>query len=192
MLEATSGSKASVILCQAVQGSASTEVMHSVPMLIADFEDLPEPNSPTTQKAGFDVRLGMTGCPSATAQVIFFTDDGSYIESEDTYEEDLCVLVRDTPVGGVLWAPEGAWNAEGDHRLFAVGVLAGGGCYSVAGTLCEAIKNRYLFSPSGAIPALVSAALKALKDNDGSDLTPKLSGASPQLRNRKSGNKRSK
>jgi hypothetical protein len=176
MLEATSGSSASVKLFASGEGLAVTEIMHRVPMLIADFENLKQSEAERTRKEGFDVRLGLAGCPAATIQVIFFTDDESYFESEDTYEDDLCLVVRTSPVKGLLWAPEDSWNSEGDHRLFAVGVLAGGGCFSVAGTLCEAIENRYRFSPSGETPETVVNAIRRLKENDGSDLTPKIFG----------------
>jgi hypothetical protein len=174
MLEATSGSSASVRLFPSSEGNAATEIMHHVPKLIADFENLKYSEAGWKRKDGFDMRLGLTGCPAATIQVVFFTDDESYFEGEDTYEDDLCLVVRTSPVKGLLWAPKDSWNSEGDHRLFAVGVLAGGGCFSVAGTLCQAIENRYRFSPSGETPGAVLAAISRLKENDGSDLTPKV------------------
>jgi len=190
MLEATSGSSASVKLFGPNEGLAAMEIMHRVPMLIADFEDLKQSDSGWKRKHGFDIRLGLTGCPAATIQVIFFTDDESYFEGDDNYEDDLCLVVRTSPVKGLLWAPEGSWNSEGDHRLFAVGVLAGGGCFSVAGTLCEAIENRYRFSPSGETPVAVENAIRHLKDNDGSDLTPTVTSEKKVKRKKSKGKKK--
>jgi hypothetical protein len=144
-------------------------------MLIADFEDLVPPGTPTGSHQGYDVRLGILGCPPSTSQVIFFTDDESYATDEETLEEDLCLVVRSTPVRGTLLAPESTWKSEGDHRLFAVGVLTGGGCFSVAGTLCEAIENRYRYAASGQVPPIVMDALADLRANDGAASVPNYS-----------------
>jgi hypothetical protein len=56
-------------------------------------------------------------------QIIFFTDDESFVNDEDTLEDDLSLIVRTTPVNGIIWSPgDFYWHAKGDHRLFAVGV----------------------------------------------------------------------
>ena len=188
MLKAITNAKADALLFQSIPEAAKTEVMYRAPMLIADFEDLPEFGVPTKAHDGYDVRLGLSGCPASTSQVIFFTDDESYADDEDTLEEDLCLVVRSTPVRGTLLAPESTWKAEGDHRLFAVGVLTGGGCFSVSGTLCEAIENRYRYSASGQLPTIVMEALAELRANDGAGAVPnypnKMEPESPAKKNR--------
>jgi hypothetical protein len=185
MLRAITACRADAVLFQSLIATPKTEIMHRVPMLIADFEDLvPAGSDGPTKGSGYDIRLGLAGCPTSTIQVIFFTDDQSYFADEDTLEEDLCLVTRASPVRGIVLAPEGGWNAEGDHRLFAVGVLAGGGCFSVSGTLCEAIENRYRYAGQGEIPPIVMDALVNLRAEDGAESIPNYSnstsGRNPQ------------
>ncbi len=171
MLEALADSKASAELHTGSEIFADTEILYRVPTLVADFQN----GRPRKARDNhYKFRLGLQGCPACTTQVIFFTDDESFISDEDELENDLCIVVRGTPVSGVVWAPEEYdWKAEGDHRLFAVGVKAEGGGYAVASTLCEAIENRYLLAPdTRGIPKNVGAAIRDLRRNDGAEVNP--------------------
>lgn len=171
MLEGLADSKASADLYTSPEVSADMEILCRVPALVADFKK----GRPSKGRDNhYKFRLGLQGCPASTTQVVFFTDDESYICDEETLEDDLCFVVRGTPVNGVVWAPKGYdWKAEGDHRLFAVGVRAEGGSYTVATTLCEAIENRYHFSArTRGVPKNVTAAILDLRRNNGAEINP--------------------
>lgn len=144
------------------------EYLHRVPRLIADFDD----GDPKPRRHEYSVRFGLVGCPANTTQVIFFTDDESFIdEDEDNLEGDLCCVVRGTPVRGIVWVePPDCWAVTGDYRLFAVGVTGDGHSFSVASTLCEAIENRYLMAPHRDIPPDIAAAVTELRRHDGGQL----------------------
>lgn len=144
------------------------EVLHLVPRLIADFLN----GDPKPKRQEYSVRLGMVGCPANTTQIVFFTDDQSFIdEGEDDLENDLCWVIRGTPVHGVAWvdAPN-AWEVTGDFRVFAAGVTGDGHTFSVASTLCEAIETRYMLAPDRDIPGDIAAAVKELRRQDGGQL----------------------
>jgi CHAT domain-containing protein len=179
MLDALSQGQASVKLCTASGIDPAKEILHPVPTLIADFQDKnPKPDA----DGEYGLRVGIQGCPPDTTQVIFFTDDSSFINDEETLEEDLSVVVRTTPVAGTIWTPEDVWWVEGDHRLVAVGVKAGSGCFVIESTLCRAIEDRYLFSHVGSIPEVVQIALNTLRENNGAQLDPTVWDAQSQAR----------
>jgi hypothetical protein len=183
MAEAMAGAAASVKLYKSREVSPETDVMHPVPRLIADFMDGKlKPNS----DGHYSFRLGLIGCPTGTTQVIFFTDDESYIRDYEDLESDLTWVVRDTPVNGLIWTDEDiVWRAEGDHRLVAAGLKSGGGCYIVESTLCEAIENRYRLSELRGIPRAVAGAIKKLRANNGAELSPTVWDANLAQRKRK-------
>jgi hypothetical protein len=169
MLQALSRSAASMILVSHPSVDAQAEVLHPVPSIVADFVDGPSPS----KDGEYAFRLGILDCPPSTSQVVFFTDDESFVQSDDTFESDLTWVIRTTPVNGILWGLDDvSWWAEGDHRLFAACVKAGSGSFVIATTLCEALEKRYLRSPVGRIPKKVEMALKSLRQNNGADLTP--------------------
>lgn len=165
MLEAVMRSKASMELFPLSSKQARTEIINPVPELVADV------SSRIPNEDGYGFRLGLYGSPASTAQVIFFTDDETFIKDEDTFENDLSLVVRTSPVSGMLWAEKNQWRAIGDHRLFAVGVRAGAGCFVVESTLCQALENRYRLAGK-ALPSNVSQLVERLRRNNGADLNP--------------------
>jgi hypothetical protein len=167
MLRAMSGSGASATFHRSDAGvDAAREVLHAVPIIIADFETSP----PRQDRGHYLFRLGISGCPTSTTQVIFFTDDESFVNDIDTLEDDLSLIVRSTPVVGVLWSPKGApWRAEGDHRLAAVGLKAGEGYFALESTLCKALEKRYASFPED---AAVQKIIAELRRNNGAELDP--------------------
>jgi hypothetical protein len=145
-----------------------TEVLHLVPRMIADFLN----GDPKPKRQEYSVRLGVVGCPANTTQIVFFTDDQSFVdEGEDDLENDLCWVVRGTPVRGVAWFDEsGSWEVTGDFRIFAVGVNGDGHTFWVASTLCEAIETRYRLAPNKDVPEDIAAAVRELRRQDGGQL----------------------
>jgi|SRR5271165_5365685 len=167
MLEALTQSTASMELFPIGGKQAETDIMSPVAALVAEVS-----NSSANKYGEYGFRLGLYGSPASTAQVTFFTDDETFIEDENSLENDLSLIVRTTPVSGMLWASEDDWWAMGDHRLFAVGVKAGAGCFIVEGTLCKALENRYRLAGSAKLPKTVAEIVEELRKNNGADLSP--------------------
>jgi hypothetical protein len=189
MLEALTRSTASMELFPIGCKQAQSEIMNPVPALLADI------STQTANKWGeYGFRLGLSGSPASTNQVTFVTDDEDFIQSEneDDLEEDLCLVVRTMSVKGMLWAEEDTWWAAGDHRLFAVGTKAGGGCFAVEGTLCQALERRYRLGGRTALPKTVSRIIEELRKNNGAELDPAVWDSRRSSNNRKSENKKKK
>jgi hypothetical protein len=146
----------------------NNEVLHRALRLIADFVD----GDPTPEDGVYSVVLGVVGCPANTTQIIFFTDDESFIgKKQDNLPNDLCDVVRGAPVRGVVWLDSAEpWRVIGDFRMFAVGVTGDGQTFSVASTLCEAIETRYLLAPGKNVPTDITTAMTELRREDGGAL----------------------
>jgi hypothetical protein len=185
MLKALSGSTATVELFVMPGTNSATEILHRVPVIVAEFKG----GKPRLTADNFyTCRLGVAGCPPATTQVIFFTDDESFINDVDTYENDLSLVVRGVPVTGMLWAPKDSfWQAMGDHRLFAACTIAGGGCYSTSSTLADALENRYRLSPLASIPPAIAEAVKEIRNRNGAELNPRAWDAKRKANNKRHG-----
>ena len=95
----------------------------------------------------FKFRLYVAATHPHTSQVIFFTDDPSFIGKAHMMENDMSLLVRGTPDAyGTFWAHERdsyIWSTDGEHRLFAVGVTPSRESFSVSGSLLAAISLHY-------------------------------------------------
>lgn len=118
--------------------------------------------------------LGLVGARRNTTQVVFFTDDESFITRRDRLEESLCTVTLARPVKGEIWTEE-RWRAVGDFKLFACGVTADGGHYSVSSTLCSALQFHYLAKKrSGdveALPAAIRKSIEELRLRDGASIS---------------------
>lgn len=111
--------------------------LHEPPALVAAFTTDPQPDKDDEH---FSMQLGVVGCPPETQQVVFFTNDASFISRDDKLERDLCYVTRDTPGDGEIWIPASEpWRAMGDHRIFATGVTGGGSYFTVSSTVGDAI-----------------------------------------------------
>ena len=144
------------------------EVLHRTPRLLADFID----GDPTPRRHEYSVLLGIVGCPANTTQVVFFTDDASFIDEEDDdLQNDLCSVVRGKPVRSIMWIDDDdPWVINGDFRIFAVGATADGHTFSLASNLSDAIEARYMLAPARNIPADIAAAVSELRRGDGGEL----------------------
>jgi hypothetical protein len=161
----------------------SREFFYSVPKLLAYFID--HDFSPSKQR--YDFMIGMAGASEATMQIVFCTDDESFLTNDtDKVQDDdeiipevkLCEVVRTNAIKGEVWTEKNNWqDIEGDFRLYALGITSSGRCYSIAGTLCEALTNFYQVyfdvSDASMFPENLKAAIECLGDNDGSLLRPK-------------------
>src|SRR5262249_25238150 len=111
------------------------------------------------------------GCRHDTVQVVFFTDDESFImDDEDPIESDLCEVVRGSPTRGVIWG-EFNWGSTGDFSIHACATTSGGQSNSVSSTLRDAIAARQLYIdhvPPDSFPSEVNVVLTRLKAEDGS------------------------
>jgi hypothetical protein len=118
----------------------------------------------------YNFDLGIVGCPKTLIQVVFFTDDQSFICEDSDEEVALCLVVRDTPVRQTIWSDDN-WTSYADFRLYASCVTADGKIVSISSTLCEGLDLWYRrFNPaSRGKPLLepIEVALKKLKQYDG-------------------------
>ncbi len=119
----------------------SKQFMHVATRLAARFW---KDKSKAAGSGDYKVEIGLVGVPRNTTQVVFFTDDETFIaEKKDTLEIDLCAVARTTAIRGEIWLGYD-WETYGDFRLFACGITAGGEHYSVAGSLCNALETYYI------------------------------------------------
>jgi hypothetical protein len=172
MLEGMSGSAASMQMFPDCDW-ANKKVMNPVPTVIAELCK-PAPNK---RDGHYKFRLGLSGTPPGTKQVIFFTESQDHIEGYDSMEHELSSLARGEPdTLGIFWSTgkptEDNWSAARDHRLLAVGAKAQAGCFVVESTLCKALERRYRLAGANVLPVQVLLALKALSTRDGVNLTP--------------------
>jgi hypothetical protein len=147
MLEALAEGRASLKLCHSPNVVPAFEIIHKVPVLVADF--FGDKIRRTTTSRAFRFRLGLLGCSDQTSQIIFFTDDARFA-TESSLERSMCLVSRDLPQDGIIWTPDGGyWESRLDHKLFATCVRATGGCYVIESGLCKAIEARYKTAPGG-------------------------------------------
>jgi hypothetical protein len=143
------------------------EWLHHVPRIVAELRHSPS----TRSRADFKFELGLLGCRHDTVQVVFFTDDEDFIrEDPDTIELDLCLVVRNRPIRGMIWS-NFDWESTGDVFFYACAATSGGQSYSVSSTLCDAIEAKLLLIdhvPVDSFPSAVSSALTRLRAEDGS------------------------
>lgn len=167
MIEMLQDKQASTKLHPARGVNPATEILHRIPRLIADFVG---GDTAPNKWEQYSVRFGLVGCSANTRQVVFFTDDESFIDDEeDNPAVDLCVVVRDAPVSSVLWVdPDKGWDVQGDFRLFATGVTGDATSFTVASMLCDAIEARYRLA--GNLPSDVANAVARLRRENGAEL----------------------
>lgn len=117
------------------------------------------------------MEFGIIGCPPDTCQVIFSTNDPSFITSPDTYENDLCEVVRDIPRRGEIWS-QTPWEPSGNFPIIACGMTAGGMTFSLSGSAVDALQSyARTAQPSAAYEALLAQAVEHLLDNEGAGLS---------------------
>lgn len=176
-LEALNRDSASSVLRCAHWIDPNQERLYHAPRIVACFSR----DTPYSDRT-YGIRLAVIGCPVNTTQVIFFTDDESFIRSieevEESYDEgeaysaerelgfDLCQAVRTTPVRNVIWSQESE-RVVGDYKLFAVGVSAGGQLFTASSTLCEALE--LYFKLAGRETKRARRAIDDLRSNDGAE-----------------------
>lgn len=150
---------------------AAREFFYRVPRLVACFQD-----HKFKPAGGYHFFIGMTGASEATMQVVFCTDDESFIEDPDDLESCLCTVIRTNAIRGEVWAEEPYVGIYGDFRLYALGTTSSGRCYSIAGTLVEALVNFYQVHfdtpDASGFPAELREAIEDLTNNDGSKVRP--------------------
>jgi len=111
MVKALSGKKAGAKILNNPGVDVGTETMHMVPTLVAEFES----KKPVLRKDGHhEFHLGLLGCPPCTGQVVFFSDDETFVTGEGSLEDDLCTVIRTQPVNGRIWMDDDYWLAEAD------------------------------------------------------------------------------
>lgn len=120
--------------------------LRALPIIVARLPRLKAgPNKDQMQlkrsKEGYYIiEFGLLNCPADTVQVVFFTNEASFIDDSDesTLEEDLCAVEREQPWPRELWISE-QWDAAADYRVFATGVRASGESFTISSSPSEAL-----------------------------------------------------
>jgi hypothetical protein len=113
--------------------------------LVARFYEL----RPT--KAGvYEFEVGVIGCPSATQQVVLFTDEWAFninAEEEDESEMayELAMVGRHNVHRSTMWFHQ-TWGSESDFRVYAVAITPDGKMLTTTDMLCRAVERYYLLS----------------------------------------------
>jgi hypothetical protein len=171
-----SDQQASMQLCARKGIDPSKQILHQIPRIIADFVDgVPICNA----KGEYAIRFAVIGCPATTIQIVFFTDDKSFIKKDKnngratvSLEYRLCHVVQEVPIRGTVWMPETEpWEVSGDFRIFAACVKGDGSAFILATRLCDAIEMRYRLGPDGAIPNDIEVAVCVLRAENEADLS---------------------
>ncbi len=176
-IQALHSATASSVLCYGKEVDPALERLYHAPRIVARFWDVP-----AARDESFSIQLGVLGCPGNTVQVVFLTDDESFIrtteEIEEWYDEgdsyseeselafDLCRVVRTTPVRSVVWSQESE-DISGDYRLFAIGVTGGGQIFTASSTLCQALQLYFRLAGGGT--PMSKRAIAELTRNDGTE-----------------------
>ncbi len=159
--------------------NARKEILYSTPRLVAQFVD----HQFSSEDGLYNFEIGLSGAGLFTWQVVFCTDDESFIEPRRLLASQLCFVARTNPIKGEVWSNEMFVAIEGDFRLYALAITPSGDCYSIAGTLCEALTNFYeahLNEKTGSkFPKELTHALNRLSDNNGARLFTKTSALEP-------------
>lgn len=144
------------------------ERLYQVPRIVAKVK--------RSAKGNFKIEFGLMGCRHDTVQVVFFTDDETFIsEDEDDLESELCLVVRGRPVRGTIWSEYDDWVVTGDFVIHACATTSAGRSYSVSSKASEAIEAKQLFfdhTPVADLPRTVRQALTRLRAEDGSGIAP--------------------
>ncbi len=154
---------------------ANAVVFHEPTRLVASFEDH---DFKADEEDCYSFALGLAGCTPDTTQVVFCTDDESFIEKVNATDHatELCSVVRTTTVNGEIWLHDPWGGIAGNFRLFAMATTAAGETYSIAGTLVEALDNFYrVYYGDGQrseYPTALQQAISELHANDGAQLRP--------------------
>lgn len=143
-------------------------ILYHVPQIVAK---LPSDQS-TFNKKGDAVRIyiGLNGCPPSAGQVVFFTDDPSFIKDDEDLENGLTEVIRDQPRRGEVWT-ETTWEVDGDSRVAACGLTGSGETFAACSSIADALE-RYVQITEAPQPYLdaLPAVTKFLRDRDGSGL----------------------
>jgi hypothetical protein len=138
--------------------------MHSVPQIIARFDGAVKKNG-----GGYDLEIGLVGCPQNTRTVIFFTNNEGFLREqhrkEGHPEKSLVSVVLNPGYGAEIWAEQGWWT-DVNFKLWACGVTADDQ-FIVSSTICDAIEQWYKISlydsNLSSVPSNIRDALAALR-----------------------------
>jgi hypothetical protein len=118
----------------------SMMILHQPSRIVASFLD---DEFKPMRNGHFQIMLGVIGCPKNTNQMVFFTDDETFITTGKNLASDLCSIIRTTPDNGVLWLDH-PLEMYGDCRWFACGTSAAGDHFSIASSVCAALEEHYV------------------------------------------------
>lgn len=122
----------------------------------------------------FDFEIGLSGCSAQTKLVVFATDDEEFEKTDPT--NDLCEVVRTSPVASEIWLDDPWTGIYGDFRIHALACNGDGTSYCVSSTIVEALiefyKVRFSCDTPEKFPPTLQTALRRLKHEDGAKMRP--------------------
>lgn len=155
-----------VSLCMPEGVEAASLVLYRVPRLVARL------SAGTIVKSGkaVEIELGVTGCPRETAQVVFFTNDSSFLSKDGSLEDDLCEVIWDNPRRDEIWT-EFVWKPTGNFRAAACGMTASGQTFSVSEMVVTALQHyARVANASDSYVESLAVAVRCLTEGDGAGL----------------------
>lgn len=129
------------------QKGAARRVLFNPPQLLARFGDTP--------KSGkwFYFEPGFLGAPKHTMQTLFFTDDPTFKQPKQSWEESLCWIARGKSYNvdhDVRWLGH-LWSCVGDFELYATATAQQGEFRTVYSHASDALSAYYRIEDSNGI-----------------------------------------
>lgn len=136
------------------------EFLHFIPRIVAKLAGRP---TTAVRPGQYKMHLGIVGFPTNTRQVVFFTDDPSFITKGTTLENALCWVVRPQSDVATIWCV-GAALSKKNFRVSACGMTADGRTFSVSTMVSDALEHYVRTTGDSSELALqVSLVAKQLK-----------------------------
>ncbi|PWW04247.1 hypothetical protein DFR52_101941 [Hoeflea marina] len=168
VLSSAGGSKVETILFPE-NGIEDDAVLHEPTRIVAHFES----HDFKLNKHGVaKLEIGVAGCPDQVRQVVFCTDDETFIEDDSELETSLCSVNLGYAWKGEFWLDE-VWQTFGDMRIFALLISANGEHVSVSSTVCDALEEFYqvYFGSKAALSPELIEVIATLRSEDGARLS---------------------
>jgi hypothetical protein len=139
--------------------------LYNAPCIVAKFI---KDKFSSDSDGAFRIEFGLAGCPSNTSQLVFFADETSGVDPEDT-----CITITGAPVLNEFWDDELEFDdIYGDYRIYASAVTKSGEIISVASTVSQALEAFYDLTNTEVSPQ-ARGAIEILRTNNGSRVAQK-------------------
>jgi len=185
LLTSLSQGVASSVLCESGVLDPKHTALLEVPEILARFvrnesgKKKGQLNLEPNDYGDFEFEFGMIGCPPDATQVVFFTDDDTFILEDEPDDEGLeswragwlAKVAKGPPVRGTIWSDE-TEEAAGDFRFVAAGMTGDNRSFCVSTTICDALDSYLRKGWYGALTQnerrRIEAKIREMRAEDGS------------------------